>query len=188
MDLADLTMAHGLSAGQARRQPPWTADGYPRPVNNPQGRRAALWDREQVLAYIAGEPVPALPDLDDPDDLLDTEEAAALVGLAQATWLSYLNRPRPLAPAPDATIRGMPHWRRSTLTGWQANRVGQGVGGGRPSRSGLSTDELEERVRTLLTEAAATGRSLSARAVSRELGISPTTASKLVASVRGESG
>ncbi len=53
-----------------------------------------LWDGEQTAAFLAGAPVPALPDSDDDEDLLERIEAAAVLGVAPDTWNHYKQDPR----------------------------------------------------------------------------------------------
>ncbi|MFJ3445770.1 hypothetical protein ACIPM2_31865 [Streptomyces sp. NPDC086081] len=54
------------------------ADGFPAPLSAGPTR---LYDGEQVDGDLAGRPVPALPTVDDDEDLLDLQEAAVLSGI-----------------------------------------------------------------------------------------------------------
>lgn len=171
-----------MTESEAAHRRPWAQEGHPAPVNNPAGRRAGLWDEEQVRAYVAGEPVRPLPAADDPADLLDAAEAAEWAGLSLLVWINYSNRSERLTPEPDEMICGQPHWRRDTLATWE--RPGRGAGGGRSTRSGAPMEELRQRAGEIVAAAAAEGRKLSARALARELDTSPTTAGKLLNAVR----
>lgn len=68
-----------------------------------------------------------------PDDLLDTGDVAALVGVKPATIRQYAHRGD--MPKPDRIIGRSPAWRRSTIQRWLDTRPGQGAGGGRPPKS-----------------------------------------------------
>ncbi|MDN5917825.1 MAG: hypothetical protein L0I76_22465 [Pseudonocardia sp.] len=150
-------------------------------MNQPGGRRAGLWDRAQVEAFVVGEPVPELPTVDSPDDLFDASEAAALAGIELTTWLRYDERDRGLVPDPDAVLHGQKHYRRGTLATWLANRPGRGAGSGRRPKNGASEGELRARTTALVAAAETEGRRLSAREVGRALGVSPAKAGKLLA-------
>lgn len=176
LDRRGLEQIHGLSPSQAHRQKPWNRDGHPKPINNPGGRRGPLWDEEQVQAFVAGTPVAELPVTDAGSDLLEIEEFAALIGVETNTLSRYVAREQ--APAPDKTIHGTAYWYRSTVTGWE--RPGAGAGAGRragPER--LSPAELRERARATI-DAWPKEKLLGARALARELEISPTTASEIL--------
>lgn len=187
LDRHGVGAAHGMSESEMTRRRPWAQDGHPAPVNKPAGRRGGLWDEEQVRAHVAGEPIPALPTVDDPGDLLDAAEAAELAGLSLVVWINYGNRPERLTPEPDEEVGGQPHWRRGTIAAWLPNRPGRGAGGGRSTRSGVPMAELRQRAGEIVAAAAAEGRELSARALARELDTSPTTAGRLLAEVRASS-
>ncbi len=63
------------------------------------------------------------------DDLLTGPQIAALLGIGDATWRSYVSRGQ--APAPDDPDDGRPpnrrspRWRRSTVEQWKAGRRGR---------------------------------------------------------------
>lgn len=103
---------------------------FPPPVN--PGRRKLLYDLDQVHAYAADEPLPALLDDDHPDDLLDEHEAAELLGVAYAT----IRKDRSVGRLPaHTTVCGVAHWPRAVLERVPVEmRPGQGVGGGRPPK------------------------------------------------------
>lgn len=182
LDRFEVGQVHGLTPAQATRQRPWAEPGHPAPVNQPGGRKGALWDAAQVRAHVAGEPIPPLPDEDAPDDLLDADEVGERAGIATKTVLRYI----PLGtiiPAPDTTIHGQPHWRRQTIEEWLPNRPGPGAGGGRPNANGLSDTELMERAVKFHEEAVRQGRTLGIRELGRLLEVSPMKATKIRASL-----
>ncbi|MFR9806492.1 hypothetical protein ACL02T_30010 [Pseudonocardia sp. RS010] len=183
IDRIGIGAAHGLSATQATRRRPWVDEGHPAPVNRPGGRRTGLWDEEQVWAFAAGQPIPELPQHDDPADLLDAAEAAEFAGIEPVTWNRYAERGG-LVPEPDEQIHGQPHYRRDTLTHWLANRPGRGAGGGRPVKNGMTDEQMQQRAAELLAAADSQGTTLSARELARTLGVSPTKGSKILAAVR----
>ena len=61
-------------------------------------------------------------------DLLTVTEAAALAGIGESTWTSYVSRGRaPEADGPrDASTSWRPRWHRTTVEHWRDNRDGQG--------------------------------------------------------------
>lgn len=69
------------------------------------------------------------------DPLLTGPDAAARIGIAPATWRSYVKRGyAPPADDPDGdrpANRRNPRWRTSTVDTFAANRIGQGR---RPAR------------------------------------------------------
>ncbi|WP_214369800.1 hypothetical protein [Pseudonocardia sp. H11422] len=180
LDRIEVGAVHGLSATQAPRRRPWAQPGHPAPVNRPGGRKGGLWDAEQVRAYVAGEPVPSLPEHDDPADLLDAAEAAELSGIEPVTWVRYVERGG-LVPDADELVCEQPHWRRDTVLTWLANRPGRGAGGGRRPNNGMTDEQMQQRAAELLAEAASEGRAVSARELARVLGVSPTKAGKVLA-------
>lgn len=121
VDQRGVAALHGLPMHTARRQQPWAHPEHPRPVNlapgeRPRRGRPTLWDREQARAFADGEPVPPIPDGEDPDDLLDAVEVAALhdMSLRQFNDARLDNRVDLDIPPPDARPCGVEHWRRAT--------------------------------------------------------------------------
>jgi hypothetical protein len=95
---------------------PWQAPGFPSPVNAEiasvgRGGRTPLWDREQVLAYSRGKPVPTLPTEEHDDDLLELPEIARLLNV-DTRRVRLAARNGVLA---DATPGGVEHWRRASI-------------------------------------------------------------------------
>ena len=63
----------------------------------------------------------------------DVAKVAEHLGLSVSSVRSYRARGR--MPAEDGTIGNSPWWWEDTITEWEQERPGQGVGGGRPRRS-----------------------------------------------------
>lgn len=181
LDRAGVGAAHGLTRSAAARHRPWAATGHPQPVNRPGGRRGALWDEEQVLAFVAGEQIPPLPEESQAGDLLDAAEAAEFAGITEQTWTRYLERG--LIPEPSDEVYEQRHWRRDVLERWKPARPGLGAGGGRRPKNGLSEQELMARTSEIIKEASEKGEQVSAREIARKVGVSPTKASRLKAAV-----
>lgn len=184
----EIAALHGLTSRQATDMRPWQAPGHPAPVRPAAGRTPALWDEQQATAFARGEPVPALPDGDDPADLFDAGEAAELAGIDAATWRRYGNRERPLIPPPDDEPGGVAHWRRDTLERWRTSRPGQGAGGGRPTRDGQrrTREETAHAAREAIGRAAERGRPLTSRELGDEIGVSHVTAAALLREQQAE--
>lgn len=197
----DIAELHGLSIHQARRAapPPWAQSKHPKPLTTgkPTRARPMLWDAEQAAAYALGKPVPALPELGHPKDLLDRDEAASLAGLTSATWLRYENAEQgrtrepddsPLVPPADETHAGMPFWYRRTVETYRDERAqaGRKRGGGRPAGTSETTPraELAARVAELAAERDDNGNLLSIADIARRLGVHYTTAHKHVTAAR----
>ncbi|WOX26363.1 DUF6292 family protein [Streptomyces solicathayae] len=152
--MADLAAQQGVSLGTFRNKKPYAQEGYPAPISSPTSR-ALLWDSEQIAAFHAGEPIPALPELDDDEDLLDRHEAAAELGVAPASWNKYKSDPKlaehvVLVPGQDGTE----HWPRHVVRAYKASRPGRGAGGGRRTGSGdmIPRDETLPRIAELLDD------------------------------------
>lgn len=185
LDRMGVGAAHGLTEAAAARTRPWATPGHPEPVNKPGGRRGGLWDEAQVLAYVAGEAAPVLPTRPQPDDLLDAAEAAEFAGVTEQTWTRHLERN--LVPEPTEIVSGQRHWGRAVLEEWKPARPGRGAGGGRRAKNGLTEEELRDRAAAVMKAAKEAGRTPSAREVAREIDVSPTKASRLLAAL-AESG
>ncbi|MEV4335297.1 DUF6292 family protein [Streptomyces sp. NPDC049597] len=150
--MADLAAQLGMPLGTFRNKKPHTQAGHPAPISSPTSR-ALLWDSEQTKAFHAGQPVPALPEVDDDEDLLDRHEAAAELGVAPASWNKYKSDPKlaehlVLVPEEDGTE----HWPRRVVREFKASRPGRGAGGGRRTGSGdmIPRDEILPRIAELL--------------------------------------
>jgi hypothetical protein len=89
MTEADIAAARGLELHTWRRTE--GAEFRRRiPVVNPD-ERLRLYDRAQVEAYLAGQPIPARPDTTGthPDDLLSDREAASVLAITSSTVRAY---------------------------------------------------------------------------------------------------
>ncbi|MGW0703816.1 helix-turn-helix domain-containing protein [Streptomyces sp. NPDC002867] len=90
--------------------------------------RTLIYDLAQARAYLAGRPIPALPTGEHPDDLLNDEEAAALLGVAASTVRAYASQG--YLPA-GTTVYSLRVWPRHEIEHRRDNPLGQGKGGGR---------------------------------------------------------
>jgi hypothetical protein len=196
----EIAELHGMSLRTARRAepPPWDHPRHPAQVNPARGRtHRRLWDSEQATAFARGEPVPELPALGSPGDLLDRVEAAEAAGLSVATWTRYESMERdrtraegerPLVPPADEEHGGVPFWHRSTVEAYRADRAepGRKQPGGRPAGAteAVPRAELPARVAELVAERGDDGQPLSVAEIARRLGVHYTTAHKYVTAAR----
>lgn len=153
--MADLAAQLGMPLGTFRNKRPHTQEGHPAAISSPTSR-ALLWDSEQTAAFHAGKPVPALPQADRDEDLLDRHEAAAELGVSAASWNKYKSDPKltehvVLVPAGEG---GTEHWPRGVVREFKASRPGRGAGGGRRTGSGdmIPRDEILPRIAELLDD------------------------------------
>ncbi|NUK53383.1 hypothetical protein HRW14_24535 [Streptomyces lunaelactis] len=153
--MADLAAQLGVPLGTFRNKKLHTQEGHPAPISSPTSR-ALLWDSEQTKAFHAGKPAPALPEVDDDEDLLDRHEAAAELGVSPASWNKYKSDPKlsehvVLVPAGEG---GTEHWPRHIVRKFKASRPGRGAGGGRRAGSGdmIPRDEILPRIAELLDD------------------------------------
>lgn len=152
--------------------------GLPKRVN--AGTRKPLYDKQQVRAFFKGEPIPALPTKDHPDDLLDIIEAAEYCGIPLANWKRYRGwdvDPRDTRPQilPDEIdVLGVIHYRRGDLDVWEPRK---GAGAGRlpgstdpqPREARSRRFEREDAVARLLAQH---GDALDRQQIAAALGIS----------------
>ncbi|MEU8708709.1 DUF6292 family protein [Streptomyces sp. NPDC048565] len=153
--MTDLAAHLGIPLGTFRNKKLHTQGGHPAPISSPTSR-ALLWDSQQTKAFHAGKPVPALPETDDDQDLLDRHEAAAEFGVSAATWNSYKSDPQltrhvTMVPAGED---GTEHWPRGVVRAFKESRPGRGAGGGRRVGSGdmVPRDEILPRIAQLLED------------------------------------
>lgn len=112
----------GMALKTALNRKLFDQPGFPEALT--RGKRKRLWDEEQVYAYAAGQPIPAIPpSAPHPDDLLERGEAAEQWGITPQTWDDYLVKG--YAPSPDKVIGGRELWYRRTLQSYR--RPGRGV-------------------------------------------------------------
>lgn len=95
--------------------------------------RILIYDLAQARAYLAGKPIPTLPTGEHPDDLLNDEEAAALLGVSASTVRAYATQGYISA---GKTLYSLRVWPRGDLEERRNNPPGQGKGGGRPPGTG----------------------------------------------------
>ncbi|MFF2852941.1 DNA-binding protein [Streptomyces sp. NPDC058001] len=91
--------------------------------------RILIYDLAQAHAHLNGLPIPALPAGEHPDDLLNDEETATLLGVAASTVRAYATQgylPR------GTTVYSVRVWPRRNIDERRNNPPGQGKGGGRP--------------------------------------------------------
>ncbi len=175
VDMDGLAQLHDVTVRTLTRRDTAEHPRHPAPVNQAAaqsgpGGRKRLWDRDQAAAFAAGEPVPALPACDDPQDLLDAVEIAALREVAVATLLreGYL-------PSPDESPCGVAHWYRSTATAI-TSRLHE--------RRRPTKDEVKQ-IREALVAAYATASrrddgAVNVTAIARAAGVERTVAHKFV--------
>ncbi|MFF9344922.1 helix-turn-helix domain-containing protein [Streptomyces sp. NPDC014773] len=123
---SDVAQLAGVSLTTWRRQ---HADTFREHVPDllPDSRNR-LYDRAQVEAYLAGSPVPALPDGEHPDDLLSVREVAEILGIHTGTIRSYSTNGH---LSPGVTVHGSRLWPRREVLERRDNAPGRGAGGGR---------------------------------------------------------
>ncbi|MDX2290751.1 MULTISPECIES: hypothetical protein [Streptomyces] len=178
--LTDLAAQQGLSISQYRRLKPYTEEGFPAPVSSP-GAQTVLYDADQVDAYLAGRPVPALPDTDSDDDLLDRTEAAAVLGIAPDSWTVYQTRSGLAEHRVD--VAGVGHWPRGIVHAYKTERDTRTHGaGGRPARTGtqVPSDQLLPRTAPLLDA----DPTITAADVTDALGVHRDTAQRALTHLR----
>ncbi|WP_329468674.1 helix-turn-helix domain-containing protein [Streptomyces sp. NBC_01431] len=95
--------------------------------------RVLIYDLAQARAYLAGQPLPALPAGEHPDDLLNDEETAAVLGVTASTVRSYASQGY---LSPGKTLYSVRVWPRRDIEERLKNPPGQGKGGGRPPGTG----------------------------------------------------
>ncbi|RLK54840.1 hypothetical protein [Actinokineospora cianjurensis] len=194
VDRRGIAALHGLSEATAHKTRPWAHPSHPAPLTPGKPRRGhpRLWDEEQAEAYAAGRPIPPLPQGQDPRDLLNQDEAAALAGVQPATWARYQYTERtrakardggPLIPPPDETVCGADHWYRATIEHYineRDARAGQALGG-RPVNTDIATAVAE-----LVHAAQADGGTVNIAEVSRTVGIAYNTARSHIRRITGD--
>jgi hypothetical protein len=85
-DIAE--MAGYGSLRSAQRAKLFEDPDMPAPITH--GKYKKLWDREQIHAWVHKDPIPELPSVDSPDDLLDQHEVMEMLGIpSYAAWRKY---------------------------------------------------------------------------------------------------
>ncbi|MEU2395097.1 hypothetical protein [Streptomyces sp. NPDC007369] len=171
----------GMTMGAFRNKRPYAAEGFPAPINS-EGARVLLWDGEQTDAYLAGSPVPVLPALNAPGDLLDRQEAAAELKVSPRTWDSYKTDPQ-IAPH-VVLVCGVEHWPRSAVEAFRDGRPGRHAATGRPKGrpNAVPRGELHGRVGALIDADPA----ITISGVCAALGVAPATAQRALSRLRSE--
>ncbi|MEU7032028.1 hypothetical protein AB0A60_35685, partial [Streptomyces sp. NPDC046275] len=177
--IAELAQQQGVSMSKYEKDKPYLAEGFPKPISS-AGSRFRLYDAEQVDAYLTGRPVPALPDEDDDQDLLDRREAADLIGVALASWDVY--RKRPELQQHLVVVGGVDHWPRGVILAFRQGQISRPARGGRPKGTGdmVPREQLLERT-ALLLDADPT---LSTVGVTEALGVHTATAQRALTQLR----
>ncbi|OKJ52532.1 helix-turn-helix domain-containing protein [Streptomyces sp. CB02261] len=90
--------------------------------------RHRLYDLEQAEAYLAGRPIPPLPEGEHPEDLLTAKETAAVLGITPSTVQAYATQGH---LSPGTTRYSTRLWPRHEVLDRRDNAPGRGKGGGR---------------------------------------------------------
>ncbi|MFD3728860.1 hypothetical protein [Streptomyces sp. NPDC058671] len=177
--LTDLAAQRGLSVRRYQELKPYKAQGFPAPISS-DGAKTLLFDGDQVDAYLAGDPVPALPGTDHDEDLLDRRECAALAGVRPESWHGYRAR----LVEHRAVVGGVEHWPRGTVLALRRAQASRPPAGGRPKRTGdqVPRGQVLDLTAQLLDADPAT----SAARVTEELGVHRDTAQRALTTVRAE--
>ncbi|MFF8035990.1 DUF6292 family protein [Streptomyces sp. NPDC016626] len=178
--LADIAAQQGIAVQTLINSGRLKAEGFPAPLS---AGRTRLYDGEQVDAYLAGRPVPALPTPDDDDDLLDRQEAAALRGVPLHAWDRH--KKHPALSEHMALVGGVEHWPRHVVRDYTpAPRPRPSGGGGRPAGTGdqVPRDLLPARVAQLLDD----DPTVTAAGVTDRLGVHRNTAQAALTALRAE--
>ncbi|WP_329345246.1 DUF6292 family protein [Streptomyces microflavus] len=179
--LADLAAQQGLSPQRYRKLKPYEAAGFPPRISSANAR-TRLYDADQVDAYLLGKPVPALPDHDDDNDLLDRQEAAAELGVSPRSWDVY--KSAPLLTEHMTEVGGVEHWPRGIVHRFQNSRPGKATVTGRPEGAGdqIPRDQLPALTAPLLDA----DPTITAAAVTEELGVHRDTAQDVLLRLRSD--
>ncbi|MCT2590866.1 hypothetical protein LHJ74_13260 [Streptomyces sp. N2-109] len=164
---AEIAHRAGVSLSTWRRR---DAPNFHQRVKSLVQGRYLVYDLEQTLAYLDGQPIQALPAGEHPDDLLDDREVAALLGVATSTVSAYRTQgylpkgthPKDATGEDIASIRVTPRHqveaRRASLPeGHTPGKRGRPVGS-------AARDETEKLL--------ASGQALSGRDVNAALRVS----------------
>ncbi|MCT9141726.1 DNA-binding protein [Streptomyces violarus] len=148
--------------------------------------RVKIYDLAQARAYLAGSPIPELPAGEHPDDLLNDEETAAVLGVTASTVRAYATQGY---ISTGKTLYSVRVWPRSDIEDRRNNPPGQGKGGGRPPGTGKGPRkthayEGDLRLRTAaaaLSAAGGTPRHHIAASLAQQHGGSTRTWERLLA-------
>ncbi|WP_070018756.1 hypothetical protein [Streptomyces nanshensis] len=184
--LDDIAKAQGYKSTKAfRNTGRHRAPQHPAPISGPletRGRAKTLYDGEQTDAYYRGDPVPELTGAEDPDDLLNREEAAAEAGVPVDTWSRYDDLPglRPL-PKP-VKVKGVTFYRRGDIRAWREDK--EIYRGGRPTGTAnlVPVEEIAPRTAALLAD----NPVIRAEEVADEIGLGIDAAQRALAAARAD--
>jgi hypothetical protein len=178
--LADLAEQRGVKVASYMTAKPYRAPGFPAPISS-AGSRILLFDADQVDAYLAGEPVPAFPDEEHDDDLLDRRECAALFAISPRTWDTYKNAPE--LTGHMVVVGGVEHWPRGVVRAFAA-RPKKPAAAGRPKGAGdqVPREQLLQSTAPLLDA----DRTISAAGVVEALGVHQATAQSALTQLRAQ--
>jgi len=179
-----------VSLGTLRNTKALKAPGFPKPLN-PHRSRDHVWDRAEIEAYKAGQPLPARPG-PSPDDLLDDFEAATVVGVSVDVFTDQAVRLNLTMRSIEA--HDLRYWRRGDLTQRHKKAPGQpGKPTGakdltpRKKRGGPAplTEKADKNVASLFAYLAELDDAGSARpdttALAERYGVSPRTIQRWLA-------
>lgn len=122
----DIAQQAGVPLATWRRR---DAPGFRQRVPPLFDSRVLIYDQAQAHAFLNGQPIPPLPTEPHPDDLLNDEEAAALLGVTPSTVRAYASQnylPR------GTTVYSLRLWTRKDIETRRDTPPRQGQGGGRP--------------------------------------------------------
>lgn len=143
VERTDLPRILGKSDYRVRTEQEWnTKKEFPPPVTPKDARSKLLWDEQQILAYADDKPVPPIPQVDSPGDLLNSRDLAEMLGLARKTihglWRDgYLE---------GQDVRGVPHTRRDVAEAFAARERHAGKGKG---TRGKAQDQVMDEITRL---------------------------------------
>ncbi|GAB1340870.1 hypothetical protein ACE1SV_74600 [Streptomyces sp. E-15] len=177
--LADIAAQQGIAEQTLLNSGRHQALGFPAPLG---AGRTRLYDGEQVDAFLAGRPVPELPEADDDGDLLDRQEAAALRGEPVSAW--DRRKKDPAVREHLVVVGGVEHWPRHVVRDYTPAPRRPSGGGGRPAGAGdqVPRDQLPALVAKLLDADPA----LTAADVADRLGVHRNTATAVLVQCRAE--
>ncbi|MQS18191.1 helix-turn-helix domain-containing protein, partial [Streptomyces kaniharaensis] len=95
--------------------------------------RILIYDLAQARAYLAGGPIPVLPAGEHPDDLLNDEETAAVLGVTASTVRAYATQGYISA---GKTVYSVRVWPRCDIEERRKNPPGRGREEARPPGTG----------------------------------------------------
>lgn len=179
--LADLAHQRGVKLTSYINAKPYAAEDFPDPISS-TGSRTLLFDGEQTDAYLAGQPIPELPDHDSDQDLLDRRESAELLGVSPRTWDTYKDHEQLARHVVE--VGGVEHWPRDVVQRFKDARPGKPAAAGRPKRAGdqVPREQLLERTAPLLDA----DPTITAAGVVDALGIHRDTAQNALTQLRAQ--